>query len=246
MQRYKIIIAYDGSEYAGWQVQPGRKTVQGEIEKAFAVFTRERVIVHGSGRTDQGVHAAGQVIHLDLVVPRSCDEISRALNALLPDDIRALKVMFAKPGFHARRSAIWKQYRYFVWNNEVMPPFIRRYRHHMKNRLDVDAMRLAASMLVGQNDFKAFTANPNRKVESTIRNLTELQVRRSGSEVVITAGCDGFLYKMVRSLAGFLLRVGDGELHPSETVRILNSGLRTAVVPTAPPQGLFLWHVYYG
>lgn len=245
MQRYKLIIAYDGSAYAGWQVQPADKTVQGELQKAFHTFAGQRVIVHGSGRTDQGVHAAGQVAHVDLESESTCQALCRALNALLPADIRVLKVARVPPGFHARKSALSKEYRYFIWNGDIVPPFIRQYRTHITDPLNVDAMKTAASYLIGRHDFASFTANPNREVESTVRHLISLTVRRKGSEVMITARGDGFLYKMVRSIVGFLIRVGQGSVPEDEAKQILLSVKRTARVPTAPAKGLFLWHVYY-
>ncbi len=245
MPRYKLTIAYDGTDYAGWQVQPGQKTIQGELEKAFFTFVGEHVVVHGSGRTDQGVHAAGQVAHVDLASGMPCRMLQKTLNALLAEDIRVLRAANARSGFHARRSAVSKEYRYFIWNGDVLPPIIRLYRHHVRNELDVKAMQLAAASLEGRRDFASFTANPNRKVESTVRHLISLKVIRRGDEVVVIAKGEGFLYKMVRSLAGCLLRVGEGGLLPTEAEIILKSGTRTARVPTAPPQGLFLWRVTY-
>jgi len=244
-QRYKLVVAYDGSGYAGWQVQPGVKTIQGELERCFKKLAGEVVKIHGSGRTDQGVHAAGQVAHLDLPAYFQCKTIIRAMSALLPPDIRVLKAMKAADTFHARRSAVSKEYRYFIWNGSVLPPFSCRYRTHVYRELDVRAMRKAAKMLTGKHDFAAFTANPKRVVESTVRTLSMLAVRKSGREIVIIARSDGFLYRMVRSLAGFLIRVGQGDIPCSEAGQILDRQIRTAVVPTAPPQGLFLWRVNY-
>lgn len=245
MGRYKLTIAYDGSDYAGWQVQPGQRTIQGELEIVLRQLTGAPVKVHASGRTDQGVHAVGQVAHCDLATPMRGLDLRKALNAVLPPDIRVLKVARAAADFHARRRAVSKEYRYFIWNGEILPPFLRRYRTHVRTRLDVEAMRVAAGLLAGRHDFSAFTANPNRAVASTIRSLMRLTVRRRGSEVIITARSDGFLYKMVRSLAGWLIRVGLGEVTPAETKTILLSRERTARVPTAPPEGLFLWRVFY-
>lgn len=245
MWRCKLTIAYDGSDYAGWQVQPGRPTVQGEVEAALTRLTGQPVKVHGSGRTDQGVHAMGQVAHADLETRLAPAALLKALNALLPPAIRVLRVARAPADFHARRSAVGKEYRYLIWNGAILPPFQRRYRAHVRTPLDVAAMRRAAADLVGRHDFAAFTANPNRAVESTVRTLSLLSVTRRGHEVVIRAGSDGFLYKMVRSLAGFLIRVGEGALPPDAARQILHSRERTARVPTAPPEGLFLWRVEY-
>jgi len=246
MQRYKLLIAYDGFGYSGWQVQPGMKTIQGELEKCFHRLTGEAIKVHGSGRTDQGVHAAGQTAHVDLPGYLPERKIIQAANAILPPDIRILKIRRASDSFHARRDASAKEYRYFIWNGPVLPPLLCRYRIHIRQPLDISGMQAAAAHLTGRHDFAAFTANPRRTVESTVRNLSRLTVQRRGREVVIAARSDGFLYRMVRSLAGFLIRVGMGDLPPPEAKKILNQKQRTAVVPTALPQGLFLWRVYYG
>jgi len=245
MQRYKLTVAYDGFDYAGWQVQPGVKTVQGELEKCFHRLTGKIVKVHGSGRTDQGVHAVGQVAHADLPVHWPEDKIIQAANSLLPPVIRILKIRAVAETFHARRDAASKEYRYLIWNGAVVPPVLCRYRTHIRLALNVSEMQKAAGLLIGKHDFAAFTANPRRNVESTVRNLSLLAVRRKGQEIIIAARSDGFLYRMVRSLAGFLIRVGMGDLPFAEAKKILERKIRTAVVPTAPPEGLFLWRVDY-
>lgn len=245
MNRYKITISYDGTAYAGWQIQPNGVAVQEKLESVIHELAREKTKVHGSGRTDHGVHARRQVAHFDLKQVFPAGSFQKSLNALLPPDIRILKVEKVEPCFHARRSAVSKEYRYFIWNADVMPPFLRQYRAHVTRKLNVTAMREAASSLIGQHDFAAFSANPNRKIDSNIRNLAELRIVKNGSEVVIIARANGFLYKMVRSLAGFLIRVGEGAIPASEARTILLSCRRTALVPTATPKGLFLWNVNY-
>lgn len=245
MQRYRISIAYDGTSYAGWQIQPNAMTVQQRIEEAIADITSESPKVHGSGRTDQGVHARCQVAHFDLHEKGDPRRLRKSLNAILPHDIRITMAKRVPRDFHARKSVLSKQYRYFIWNADVVPPFLRLYRTQIRNPLDTDAMAEAAALLVGRHDFAAFTANPKRIVESTVRSLTELSVVRKGSELVIKAAAEGFLYKMVRSLAGHLIRVGEGAVLPGDSTEILESGERTARVPTAAPEGLFLWHVQY-
>jgi tRNA pseudouridine38-40 synthase len=244
-QRYRMTVAYDGTQYAGWQTQPAHRTVQGELEQALLKLTGQHERVHCSGRTDARVHAREQVAHFDLAAPVVIRKLMLGFNALLDDDIRVLSLREAKPDFHARFQAAGKEYRYFIWNGEVMPPFLRNYRAHVRDPLDVKAMNEAALELVGRNDFAAFSANPNREIDGTVRHLRELSVRRRGQEITIVAKGDGFLYKMVRSLAGFLIRVGAGELEPGMAKTILHSKLRTARVPTAHPQGLFLWRVRY-
>ena len=243
--RYRIDIAYDGTAYAGWQIQPNGLAIQEVIEKAITRMTSEQTKVHGSGRTDRGVHARQQVAHFDLAASFAPESFLKGLNANLPADVRVLKVRLAAPSFHARRSARAKQYRYFIWNGAILPPVRRRYAAHIRKTLNVGSMNDAAALLVGRHDFAAFSANPDRIVESTVRTLKELRVRKASHEVVIVASADGFLYKMVRSLAGFLIRVGEGAVPPSAAREILASKTRTATVPTAPPQGLFLWNVSY-
>lgn len=244
-QRYSLLITYDGAAYAGWQVQPQQRTVQGELETALRRLAGVAIKIHASGRTDQGVHAVGQVAHFDLPFVLPAANLVRALNALLPAAIRILRARLVRRSFHARRSALRKEYRYLIWNDNVISPFLSLYRTHVRLPLDVRVMQAAAAMLVGRHDFAAFSANPNREIETTRRHLIKLTVSRKGPEVIIRAQSEGFLYKMVRSLVGFLIRVGEGSVPPEETRRILHSKIRTARVPTAPPQGLFLWKVWY-
>jgi tRNA pseudouridine38-40 synthase len=243
--RLKATIAYDGTAYAGWQVQPGHVTVQSEIERVVREVTGEKARVHCSGRTDAGVHAKGQVAHFDLNKTITPQKLQTGMNALLAEDIRIMSLRIARPDFHARYDAKSKLYLYFIWNTAVLPPFLTRYRTHIKRPLDIALMAKAAGHLEGEHDFAAFSANPNREVDGTVRILHELSVRQTASEVRIAARGNGFLYKMVRSLSGFLIRVGGGEIEPESAVDILKSCERTARVPTAPPQGLFLWKVQY-
>jgi tRNA pseudouridine38-40 synthase len=240
-----MIVAYDGAAYAGWQVQPGAVTIQGTLEAALRQVTGAATRVQCSGRTDAGVHAIGQVAHFDLAQPYALDKLQLSLNAVLPEDIRVLGLKRARADFHARFSPKGKEYRYFIWNNPVMPPHLRHHHYLVRKPLDTAAMRRAAKLLVGKQDFAAFSANPNREISGTVRHLHSLTITRRGHAISIRARGDGFLYKMVRSLAGFLIRVGAGDLPPESARTILASKLRTATVPTAPPQGLFLWKVFY-
>ena len=245
-QRYKTVIAYDGTDYEGWQAQPGKRTIQSELASALSAVTVQSVSVFGSGRTDSGVHARAQVAHFDLERPMDVRRLRQGGNAGLEPSIRILRVERTHGAFNARHDATGKEYRYFTYNGEDVPPFLRFYRHHHRGSLDLDAMRSAAAALVGRHDFAAFSANPGREVDSTVRSLHRLEVRKKGAEIVVIAVGEGFLYKMVRSLAGFLLRVGRGDVAPSAVGGILDSRERTARVPTAPARGLFLWSVYYG
>jgi tRNA pseudouridine38-40 synthase len=247
MSRYRFVVAYDGTAYAGWQIQPRQRTIQQVLQDTFCDLTRESAIkIHGSGRTDTGVHAAGQVIHVDVARDLPPVAFVRALNVLLPADIRILDAEVVDDGFHARKSAVAKEYRYHIYQGPVMLPHLRLYRAHVRTWLDVDAMREALAMLAGQHDFVAFSANPNREVDSTVRTISKAELLVDGSEITIALVGDGFLYKMVRSIAGWLIRVGRGDVAASETCAVLDSRLRTAAVPTAAAQGLFLWRVEYG
>jgi tRNA pseudouridine38-40 synthase len=244
-QRYRMALAYDGTQYSGWQTQPRRRTVQGELERVLHELTGEVERIQCSGRTDAGVHAREQVTHFDLAKPVVLKKLQLGFNALLDGGIRILSIRRALPDFHARFDATGKEYRFFIWNGEIMPPFLRNYRALVRAPLNIAAMNQAANRLVGRHDFAAFSANPHYERDGTVRHLRELKVIRRGRDIVIVAKGDGFLYRMVRSLAGFLIRVGAGDLNPEAAHEILTSKIRTARVPTAAPQGLFLWRVRY-
>jgi len=245
--RFRLTVAYDGTAYAGWQVQPNRISVQQVIEEKLQGITKQPAVkIHGSGRTDQGVHARGQVAHVDLATRMDPPSLVRALNAALPPDIRILDAARTKSDFHARRQAAGKEYRYHVWNAPVIPPDKRLYWTHAYRPLDLAAMRAAAAHFVGTHDFAAFTANPQREIETTVREIYAFTIVRRGAEVVFRVSGEGFLYKQVRSMVGFLLRVGDGSEQPDAVQALLHAkDPRTARVPSAPPQGLFLWRVWY-
>lgn len=245
-QRYKAIVSYDGTRYAGWQLQPDKTTVQGELERAVHALTHETIRMHASGRTDRWVHAKAQVVHFDLARDMRPDQVARGINRFLDHDIRVHKAMRVKPTFDARMSATGKEYRYFIWNEPILPPHLRLYHTHVYYPLDITAMREAAASLEGTHDFAAFSANPGHEREGTVRTLYQLKISKRGPLLVIRAVGNGFLFKMVRSLAGFLIRVGVGDLPASHATAILASKTRTARVPTADPQGLFLWRVFYG
>lgn len=249
-RRFKLICAYDGTAYFGWQTQPGHVSVQETIERVLAdIVKAPHVDIHSSGRTDHGVHARGQVFHCDLATRMTERSLMMALNAngRLPPDIRIRSCREVGPTFHARFSALRKEYRYYVWNTRLLPPTKRLYNAHVVRPLDVEAMREAARRFVGEHDFAAFTANPNRPVASTVRTIYAFEVSKRGSQVCFRVQGNGFLYKMVRSLVGFLLRVGAGQERPEAVDALLAPGNpRTARVPSAPACGLFLWQVWYG
>ena len=246
IQRFRLTIAYDGTAYAGWQVQSGDPTVQETIETVLQGLVGEAVKLHGSGRTDQGVHARGQVAHVDLRTRMDAPALLRALNARLPRDIRVLRVRKAAADFHARRNARSKEYRYFVWNGPILPPERRLYTAHIHRPLQVAPMQQAAQYFVGDHDFASFTANSNQVIESTVRQVMLATVRKQGPLICFRVRGSGFLYKQVRSMVGFLLRVGEGLEQPEAVMELLrHRAPRTSRVPTAKPQGLFLWQVWY-
>ena len=250
MARYRILVAYDGTDFSGWQCQADRRSVQQTIEEALLPLSPggAPVDVNGSGRTDAGVHARGQVAHFDLAREIAGPSLRRALNDRLPEDVRVLRAEPAPPDFDARRSAHGKEYRYRVWNAEVADPVLRRFRLRVSRALDLAAMRRAAASFVGEHDFAAFTANPQRPVESTVRRVFSVEVAAEDDspEVEIRVSGEGFLYKMVRSMAGFLLAVGTGKERPEAVAEVLASRVRTARVESAPAHGLILWRVWYG
>ncbi len=245
MSRFRFTVAYDGTAYAGWQIQPRQVAIQQVLQKAFCDLTGESIKVHGSGRTDAGVHAAGQVIHVDACFSVPPVAYVRALNVRLPRDIRILSCAQVDDSFHARKSALSKEYRYFIYQADIMLPHLRLYRTHVHKKLDTEAMQQALAILEGTHDFAAFSANPDREVETTIRTIFEATLREEGQDIILSLRGNGFLYKMVRSIAGWLIRVGQGDAKFADTQSILDSRVRTAKVPTAAPEGLFLWKVHY-
>lgn len=246
--RYKLTLSYDGTDFSGWQVQPGLRTVQQELEAAVLPLSpdAEPVIIHGSGRTDAGVHANGQVAHMDLGREMRPLQLRRAMNGMMvAGDVRILQAEIAEPDFDARRSALGKEYRYRIWNAEVMNPLHRRYRAHVIKSLDIGAMQEAATRFVGEKDFCAFSATPSQMLDSTVRTIFSVDIVAEDSEVEIRVTGSGFLYKMVRGISGFLIAVGTGRENPAAVDEIIASKLRTSRVSSAPPQGLTLWRVWY-
>ncbi len=244
--RYKIKVSYDGTNYSGWQVQPKHRTVQGELERLLAEMSNQKhVRVESSGRTDAGVHARAQVAHFDLKKPVDPKYFLRGLNAQLDRDIRVTSFEQVPNDFHARFSAIGKEYRFFIYNGLIVPPTKRLYRLQEGRPLDVERMRAAAELLTGEHDFAPFSANPKRELDGTVRTIHSFYVRKHGADITLEVQGNGFLYKMVRSLAGFLIDVGMGRREPEFVHDIFTHGKRTAVVQTAQPHGLFLWKVFY-
>jgi tRNA pseudouridine38-40 synthase len=242
-RRWRCACAYDGAGFAGWQSQPGGSSVQDALEAALGGILGGAVRVHGSGRTDAGVHAMGQVFHFDAAWRHGPDRLLAALRSRLPASIQVRSVRPAAAGFHARFSAKGKVYTYDVHLGDA-DPFTRPRVWVVDRPLDLDAMRRAAGILRGRHDFRAFSARRPGE-EDTVRDLRRLEVTRRGRTVRITAEADGFLYKMVRSLAGALVSVGQGKLTAEAIGRLLEARERTPAVMTAPPQGLCLRRVFY-
>lgn len=247
--RIRLTIAYDGSAYAGWQVQKTGTGVQEKVEAALAKLFQSSLRLHSSSRTDAGVHAMGLVAHFDVSAGRwrmPVRKLALALNAWLPEDIRVLAAARVRPDFHARFSATSKQYRYFVWNHPAMNPLLRHIAWHVPRQLELAAMRAAAKRFVGRHDFQAMSANPGYQRRSTIRTVTRCEVRKRGPLLTFVIDADGFLYKMCRGIVGTLVRIGLGRFTPPDVGRILASRDRKVAGMTAPAHGLVLWQVRYG
>lgn len=242
--RWKCVCAYDGTSFAGWQSQVGGLALQDVIEARVAQIFKTPLRIHGSGRTDAGVHALGQVFHFDAAWRHDPEKLLAAFRVGLPPGIQIKSIRRAPATFHARFTAKGKRYVYHVHLGDA-DPFTRPYCWPVFRPLDLAAMEAAAAELRGEHDFRSFTAVNGPEREDTVRDLRRLDVRRRGRMITITAEAKGFMYKMVRSLAGVLVSAGEGKLSPHQVRDILRARRRTAIVQTAPPQGLFLVRVFY-
>ena len=247
-------MAYDGAPFGGWQVQaPGKRTVQGELERAFAHVAGIRVSVQGSGRTDAGVHADGQVAHADVPAPNPGSKMAAAalwpgaLNGHLPPEVRVLAARWAKRDFHARFEAAGKEYAYRIWNSAALHPRERGRAWHVPGPLDLSRMREAAALFLGQHDFGAFAARrgPKDANTDTVRTIHALSLRRRGALVTLDVRGDGFLYKMVRLLTGALVRVGQARAEMSWVAGLLANPRGPKNHFLAPAEGLCLRRVIY-
>ena len=246
----KLTVAYDGTDFSGWQVQPEAATIQGVLSSAIGRITGENVLPQGSGRTDAGVHALGQVASFltESVIPAA--NFQRALNDVLPPAIRILQVEEAAPEFHARKSAQAKTYRYRIYRGDVCPPFLARYVWHYPYPLLEEAMAEAAVLVEGEHDFTSFAAvDPERGLEgrevSNVRTIFSSRLQRDGEELIYTVRGRGFLHHMVRNLVGTFILVGKGTLRSSDIPRIMRARERSAAGATAPASGLCLVNVEY-
>jgi len=241
---YKLTLAYDGTDFVGFQMQAGQRSVQGVLEEALRPFDNQRVVVHGSGRTDSGVHATGQVISFSIESTISPDALQRALNVTLPDDVRVMRAEPAPEGFNARFDARSKAYRYDIFNGAVVPPQIRRFVWHVPQPLDSNRMSEAAATLVGEHDFSAYQA-AGGDVITNRREVLLSRVTREGDRVSYEIAATGFLRHMVRNIVGTLVDIGRCRRPVEDIRRILESRDRSTASATAPAHGLTLVSVEY-
>ena len=246
--KFKLTIAYDGTNYAGWQVQSTGIGVQQRVEEALRKLFPSVGRIHSSSRTDTGVHAQGMVAHVEIAraefkMPPA--RLALALNAHLPEDVRIVSARRCPAEFHARFDAAGKQYRYFVWNHPAMNPLLRRQAWQVPRKLDLPGMRASAKLFLGKHDFKSFAATRNYEPETTVRSLTRGDVKQNGPLLTFIIVGDGFLYKMCRGIVGTLVQVGQGKIGAGEIKKILASKDRRVAGMTAPAQGLVLWKVFY-
>ncbi len=266
IQTWKLTLAYDGSDFQGWQVQPGLPTIQGELQAALGRITGETPLPQGSGRTDAGVHAMAQVASFALRAPIPPENLHRALNRTLPPSIRISEARTVRSTFHARHSAIAKTYEYRIFREDLCPPFLARYVYACPWALDLDKLQACARLFEGEHDFQSFAASdpdlsqrepsldvaelePRAPLHSTVRTIYfsswEQRQTEAGELVVYRVRGNGFLHHMVRNLAGTMIDVGRGQLTLEEIPGILAARSRSAAGPTAPARGLFLHSVEY-
>ena len=249
MRNIKLTLAYDGTDFCGWQVQPDAPSIQGTLASVIERLTGENVLPQGSGRTDAGVHALAQVASFATASPIPVENLAKALNDILPASIRVLETAEVPADFHARKSAKHKTYRYRMYRAALCPPFLARYVWHYPYPLDETGMAESASAVIGEHDFTSFAAvDPERGTEeegSSVRRVTSSSWERSGDEFVYAVSGNGFLHHMVRNLVGTFLLVGKGTLKPSDISRILQARGRSAAGATAPASGLYLVNVDY-
>jgi tRNA pseudouridine38-40 synthase len=246
--RLKLTISYDGTNYEGWQVQKVGVGVQQKIEEAMAKIFQMRIRLHGSSRTDTGVHARAMMAHFDLPDDRlrmNLSKVPLALNAQLPEDIRIMDAHRVPESFHARFSAKRKQYRYLVYNHPSMSPLLRQQAWHVPVKLDLESMRKAAKNFEGKKDFAAFASNRNYAMESTVRTVFRCEMRKAGPLLTFIIEGDGFLYKMCRGMVGTVVQVGMGRFSEKDIPRMLAAKDRRMAGMTAPAHGLILWKVFY-
>ena len=244
MKRVKLTIAYDGTNYCGWQIQPNGITIEEVINKALSKLTGENVVVIGASRTDSGVHAMGNVAVFDTETTIPADRIAMAVNRILPEDIVVVKSEEVVSDFHPRYCNCEKTYEYHIVNTRIPIPTKRLTNYFASYELDIDKMREGAAYLVGEHDFASF-CNIKTDVDSTVRTVKELEILKNGDEITIRISGNGFLYNMVRIIVGTLIRVGRGFYQPEQVKEILEAKNRKAAGVTAPPHALMLMEIRY-
>ncbi len=245
MRNIKLTISYDGTRYRGWQRLSGvENTIQGKLESALSGILQEEITLFGSGRTDAGVHAKGQVANFHCQNQMPCQEILSQLRRYLPEDIGIESCSEAGERFHSRLNAVSKTYCYRVWNSDAPCVFERKYVYRLPEKLDDEAMKLAAAYFLGTHDFQGFCSNKHYK-KSTVRTIYRFAVERLGHELRFTVHGDGFLYNMVRILVGTVLEVGMGRMEPGAVLTLLSEKNRALAGYTVPAKGLCLMEVQY-
>jgi tRNA pseudouridine38-40 synthase len=245
LQGHKLTLAYRGTDFSGWQRQHDKRTVQGCIEDALEKIWSAKISLQGSGRTDTGVHAHGQVASFNAPRLHTDEVLQRALNANLPRDVRVIKCRLVSPAFHARFDAQGKTYRYLIWNHPVQDPFTWDTHWHMPRPLDLSAMRRAARLLLGKHDFASFTSNPGYERATTVRTMRRASITRDKAILTFHFTADGFLYRMVRNLVGGLAKVGLGKMTVADFGKVLHARSRSEAPANAPACGLYLMRVSY-
>ena len=239
-KRVRLIVAYDGTNYHGWQIQPGVVTIESELNRCLSALLQEEIQVIGASRTDSGVHALGNVAVFDTTARMPAEKISYALNQRLPEDIRIQKSEEVAADWHPRHCESRKTYEYHIYRGEFPMPVKRLYALHTYHKLDVERMQMAAAYLEGEHDFKSF-CQTGAQVESTVRTIYKAEVVENGTELIIRVCGNGFLYNMVRIIVGTLLEVGQGKRKPEDLKHIIEAKDRSAAGPTAPAHGLLLY-----
>ena len=240
----KLTVEYDGTNYSGWQIQSGRKTIQGTLTEAIGKVLNEEITLHGAGRTDAGVHAQGQVANFKTSNSLAINKFRHAINSFLPEDISVHKAEDANPDFHSQFDATSKTYQYTIVNSYTMRPIMRRYAYLVRTPMNLELMNEAAKYFVGKKDFRAFGTESGRR-KSTVRTIYFLDVTKDDNIFKITINADGFLYNMVRCIAGSLVRIGRKKAPLQTAERALTERERKSAGPILPPHGLCLMQVFY-
>lgn len=242
MQNCRLTLSYDGTDFHGWQRQPEKRTVQGVLEDSVAKITQKKIHIAGSGRTDAGVHAHGQVANFKANLSIKDPELILALNSLLPKDIRIISLKKVDMDFHSRKTAKSKIYQYRIFNSPNISPFIFRYTLHWTSPLKVDLMKEAAPLFIREADFTSFSSN---RLLNPVREVIRSEIKKKGDEIIYTVEANGFLRYMVRTIVGTLLEIGKCKISPEKIEEIFREKKRTLASPTAPAKGLCLIKVNY-